>query len=178
MLSTCPSCLNQIHHEDHLFEIICECGTRFQPFLTNTEAIAEPEPALGATSYESAEIFAEIRQFGETLIEPEVSPSSKAAVPTSQDSQSNDLNSNSIAITSTEHLPSHVIEALMGPVSVLVNFTADDQDPIRNALPALTQRCKTLGGNGIVGLRMTPSADPSKLLVWGTVVVSKKVTEH
>ena len=33
MLSTCPSCLTQILHEDNAAQLMCECGEKFSPFL-------------------------------------------------------------------------------------------------------------------------------------------------
>ena len=86
MVSTCPSCKNQITHEDYLFEVACECGMRFNPFYDASgpneippQVEAEPESAAPNFS-ESRTAFQEIVQFGETM---EQSPAGRAVGPRS-----------------------------------------------------------------------------------------------
>jgi hypothetical protein len=96
MLSTCPSCLTQILHEDGAEQINCDCGENFSPFLAvppvmemelnsplmavagKSEAVRPsleesiaPENAsdspLSANYAESEAAFAELRSFGESL---------------------------------------------------------------------------------------------------------------
>ena len=48
MLSTCPNCKRQIEHDDFLFEVLCQCGSRFNPFMVNEgldplAGLAEPK---------------------------------------------------------------------------------------------------------------------------------------
>ena len=93
MQSICPSCKNQIEHEDFLFEVVCaNCKTRFNPFMQQmdvpaenaaglTPAASEPSAmgmldmsapqAEGAQNFsESNQVFQELRDYGETLQEP------------------------------------------------------------------------------------------------------------
>lgn len=96
MLSTCPSCLNQILHQDGDKTVRCECGEAFSPFLTmppvmdlnsgpSLMAMGEKHSVLDSlpmepardpaavespsfTDYsESEAAFAELRNFGEGL---------------------------------------------------------------------------------------------------------------
>jgi len=42
MTSTCPGCNKQVEHEDHLFEVECTCGNRFNPFMLNSNMDIPP----------------------------------------------------------------------------------------------------------------------------------------
>lgn len=88
MLSTCPSCLAQVNHADHLFDVTCECGTHFSPFLNvensggydlpgetgasaatsgGTGGGGDLSNSNGSTYTESSTAFQEIVNFGENL---------------------------------------------------------------------------------------------------------------
>lgn len=84
MLSTCPTCLDQVNHPDHLFEVECKCGSKFNPFMSTDMSPEEPtgEPSrmnenqdaspltdanVGGEFKESSAVFAELIEFGEGL---------------------------------------------------------------------------------------------------------------
>ncbi|MFM8312819.1 MAG: hypothetical protein ACKOA8_00880 [Deltaproteobacteria bacterium] len=83
MLSTCPSCLNQILHDDGVSQLNCECGEKFSPFLEMAAtapderlSVAPPfsvenDVSAGVPTFadysESEAAFAELRNFGEGL---------------------------------------------------------------------------------------------------------------
>lgn len=54
MLSTCPSCLNQILHEDSVDQVKCECGEAFSPFLSATPPVSFDSSSLMAMSEKSS----------------------------------------------------------------------------------------------------------------------------
>lgn len=184
MLSTCPNCKKQIEHEDYLFEVSCECGMRFNPFMDLGTPAAEtpltpawadpsgttaPDPNAFA---ESHSVFAELKEFAEgtahaTTAKPSVldkpstaaAPVPFAAVPSSEP-----------IITSGDGLPGYRIEAYLAPVSATGTLNAADANPMRPGFDALWNQAIALGANGIVAVRWVLSPDGSKVILSGTPV--------
>ena len=45
MLSTCPSCLSQVQHQDHLSQVTCSCGVTFPTIMELAEQSVDTEEA-------------------------------------------------------------------------------------------------------------------------------------
>ncbi len=103
MDSVCPKCKKNISHEDFLFEVQCECGARFNPFMglegtasPEEEAPAAPAPAEPKLEMElddfkeSTNAFKEIQDFGEQMPiagnAPPASSSTSSAAPSYESS--------------------------------------------------------------------------------------------
>lgn len=141
MLSTCPSCLNQILHEDHRDSVVCECGENFSPFLTVSPimemnnsspliAMGEKNPILqdlGIEEHRESEFaeseaaFAELRTFGETLNSTESlpdAPLTPVAAPT-ENMNPNPVTSSAVPVASVVqnnslHLPITAGDQIVG----------------------------------------------------------------
>ncbi len=196
MQSTCPSCKNQIEHEDFLFEVVCDkCRTRFNPFMQQMDLPAEGIPGLtpaaaepsemaeppGENFAESNAVFQELRQFGETLEEPaepknELGGAEPGAVPSAKSASSARSApvmvavATDCAITTGDTLQGYVIEAYLEPVSVLADLEAGAPDPLKSAFEQLSGQAKNQGGNGMLGMRWALSPDMTKCLISGIPV--------
>lgn len=217
MLSTCPSCLNQILHEDSQSSVICDCGENFSPFLnvpplmdininSPLMAMAEKGPTLDAPSpslenplefAESEAAFAELRNFGETLLSegketPDYSslqppeekeqvekPSTEPFAPVAQtDSQPSWVPSttsqSSCVITAGDQLSGYVLEAFLPPISIWCPAQAESEDPLKSAHDMLAKRAEQIGANGVVSVRWSFTPDGARILLTGTPVKCRK----
>ena len=174
MLSTCPSCLAQINHEDHLFEIQCDtCGARFNPFLglEQTPPPTAPEPTVPGRFGESLATFQEVRDFGESLgLEgaPSARPTPKqtpAPVPPSAaavERTQSDIQAN--LVTSGDTLQGYQIESYYSPVSRIGALPSDPVDPLKELIKALFAQATAKGANGLIGFHWNPISDGRVLL--------------
>jgi len=182
MLSNCPKCSKPIEHEDFLFEVVCDCGCRFNPFmLLEGQATAEPpqEVQPAPVFSESQAAFQEIQNFGETLTEPEPAPATAipgaapatrpaaprmAAVPVATAAPGDEC-----PITAGDSLPGYSIDGYGMPVSTVAEV-GTGESPLGAAFLSLWQQALAGGGNGIVGLRWVVLPDGARILVAGTPV--------
>lgn len=198
MLSTCPKCKKQIEHEDFMFEVHCECGTRFNPFMGLTEtpaetpAVPEVSSSLGDAQtwqdplasvepennyQESNSVFAELKDFAEgNLPTPTPSPSAPTfgSAPTaspyaSPGSRPAGTASDAI-LTSGDGLPGYRIDAYLAPVSATSELDSADPNPMRRGFDALWSQAVAGGANGVVAMRWVLSPDGSRVVLSGTPV--------
>jgi hypothetical protein len=195
MLSTCPKCKKQIEHEDFMFEVHCDCGTRFNPFMGLTETPAEtsaPAPSVPETPtwqdplastepesnyQESNSVFAELKDFAEgNLTAPSPSPSTPAfgqapAAPSYPTSTSRPAGSSGDAIlTAGDGLPGYRIDAYLAPVSAAAELDSADPNPMRKGFDALWSQAVAGGANGVVAMRWVLSPDGTRVVLSGTPV--------
>ncbi len=189
MLSTCPTCLTQVNHADHLMDVTCECGAHFSPYF-NPENSGGFQPQ-GTTSFaESTNAFKEIVQFGEGLddaidmpMQPQMAtelPKKKAAKAEPTEVAGEELQSfqpvfsdQSIIIVNSPHITGYNIEQYFSPVSVLCEIESGAGNVLQAGFQALTQLAQSLNASGIIGLEIT-ALDSSKVLLTGTPVQCQK----
>lgn len=204
MISKCPKCGKDIEHEDFLFEVRCEqpnCGTRFNPFMLQGAASAEPPPepeaqpegpgpslmtegdAMGAAAaevgfQESQEAFQEIQQYGEALAEtPPGSPPPPTTSPKAAAKKAAVAPLEPGAecpISAGDSLPGYTIDALFMPVSACSKVEAASESPFHGAFQGLWQQAQSVGATGIIGLRWTLTPDGGKVFASGTPVRCSK----
>ena len=180
MLSACPSCLTQVNHEDHLFQVQCEtCGNRFNPFLPSEESPGSETAPVDNTFQESMAAFQEVRDFGETLGsgQPEIKPPKPIAkeVQISAPKVADTLTSPTTflgIVSSGDALQGYGISNYFRPISLLTSLT-DDADPLAEAVDLLMKRAHTTGANAVVGFRWAFTAD-GRVLLSGIPVVAEK----
>ncbi len=191
MLSNCPQCKKQIEHEDFLFEVICDCGTRFNPFMGITDipgldGVTPPaapewkEPVVATVDYsESQAVFNELKNYAEdgatptstAPVQAPVAPTSTATAPRSAPSTSSDA-----IMTSGDGLPGYRIEAYLAPLSASAPLDVQQSNPLRAGFDALWAQAENSGANGIVAVRWVLSPDGSRVVLSGTPVQCSK--EH
>jgi hypothetical protein len=194
MLSTCPSCLSQVSHADHLFDVTCECGTHFSPFLNVDSGIessnspeAKPLTEFADTTplndfSESNEAFADIRNFGEALgsdNEPPVTPppvakTEKAAAKTAKTAETPltaaPVLTSSFLITRGSMLQGYEIETYLSPVSLWSDLEPTDQNPMKPAFSTLWETATKAGANAVIDIHWSLSPDCTRVLISGTPV--------
>jgi hypothetical protein len=143
MKSVCPNCKKQLEHEDHLFEIQCQCGHRFNPFV-NFSTQTESESQFS----ESAAAFSDIRNFGETLVE------NASEVPLSQIAEQTRSKKVTVPLFNADFIfyaqaPNQNLES-MSPISLTVDINMEDPDPLDRGWTALKEKAMSLGANGII----------------------------
>ena len=197
VLSTCPNCLSQVLHEDHIIDVSCECGAHFSPFLS-IDSNAEHSSPHGATDEaagkpefrdftESEQVFADIRQFGETLEDsaPVQSPVTSAlqtqvSVPTTAKVIIHEPPnpSGNLLMTSGDHLEGYQIDAIYQPLSTWSPVEINSEDPLKNAFETLWQKATQpqSHANAVVSVHWTFTPDGTRLLVSGTPVKCRKTT--
>lgn len=201
MLSTCPSCLTQVLHEDGVAQLNCECGETFSPFLIPVAeahtGLQAPIMAMGENKYlESEAAFAELRDFGETLGDVLSSPavsapeaqraaSDEQATPQVQmpNSPSASLNTfptpgpltSQCMITAGDSLAGFGIDTFLPPISVWTPTSLEADDPLAPAYNSLSQKADQLGANGVVSVRWSFTPDGSRILMNGTPVKCRKL---
>ena len=162
MQSNCPNCQEKIEHEEHLFEVECKkCRTRFNPFLEFSEG------RLSDFS-ESEKALSEIRDFGETLQEKEVSQvshsttSPKTPVPPQLDAfESKD------GFVFTPNAPTENGIEFFTPISVLKVVDSQSSDHVQKGWEELKMKAQQLGCNGLVLSSCQVAPDLSKVLLMG-----------
>lgn len=183
MLSTCPSCLSQVNHPDHLFDVTCECGAHFSPYLN----IDDPKPNSFSEYAESNSAFKEIVQFGEKLgsdIDTPMEPSMDKIIeektptpppmPAAEGTKSFGA-AREMLISTTSELSGHVIQTHYMPVSLVVPFQATSSNPIQQGVLGLWKMAEGVGANGLVGLQTTITPDGQNLLLVGVPIRCSKV---
>lgn len=194
MESVCPNCQKKNEHEDFLFEVVCKCGSRYNPFMQLEDPNglgAEPSAmsenaAAGADNFaESSATFQELRDFGENLgqseagVSPGVSEGTPkeapvaSAAPKARPAPTVAVNvepGEECPMTAGDGLPGYVIEAYYLPVSVVCDVEMGGDNPLRNAFSALWQSARGAGGNGVVSLRWSLTPDGAKVVASGTPV--------
>ena len=191
MDSKCPKCKKMITHEDFLFEVQCECGSRFNPFM----GLESSDNALdtgdsGPDSFkESKSAFEDIQQFGETM--PEAIPEPKSTsggmeqletsgggnsmgVPELDTSSPLTANDGGFIFSSAPHLDGYRTEAYLMPVSVQANIDTSAQDPLKEAFLLLKKRAESQGANAIVGFQWKVASDGSRVFVSGLPLKVKR----
>lgn len=193
MNSKCPQCQKEIEHEDYLFEVRCECGTRFNPFFdgsAGSEPTKEPSTEPPASS-ESQKTFQDIVSFGEGLrnsLEPEGDspPPNPDALGTLDDMSSGPLgtppaatpretsfspidNSQVLVLTGSE-IPSKTIQQWLPPISVQFAIEGLQTDPLEKATEILKSKAQEKGANAIVSLKVWVAADLTRGLLFGIPV--------
>jgi len=187
MISTCPSCLNQVSHEEHLFEIQCECGTRFNPYLSSSdeeipplEGPSNPEAQAAPSDYsESRSMFEELKNFGESLnADEEVLPENNTALPPvetpGEEAQTAQVPVEECLMTSGDNFEGYKIESYLAPVSLWSEVSANSDNPLKPAFDRLRERAQVAGGNGILSVRWTLSPDSTRVLLTGIPVRCSK----
>jgi hypothetical protein len=201
MVSTCPNCKRQIEHEDFLFEVVCECGMRFNPFFDaaqGTEADAEPgtgggtgktpvteTPDLGDFT-ESRSAFEDIVKFGETMEETpnptsetkkaSVSPGSTAApVSVRPPSVVSGEAIEGVLFFAADAPTALAIEAYLTPVSAWAALDSETTNPLGSGFESLSQQAAAAGANALVSLRWAFSPDGARCLLTAIPVRATKI---
>ena len=175
MVSTCPSCLSQIDHEDHLFEVSCDCGTRFNPFITFSDTEEkEPQPLKHGRFDESDKAFEEIQSFGKSMaIElNEPAPKTPAPVPAASPSRGPVPAPTAIlTITAADSLPTKTIKTYLPPLSVWAGFDSTEPNPLWPAFEKLGAQAAASGAHAVLSVRWQLTHDSAHILVTGSPVI-------
>ncbi len=192
MVTACPKCHKPNEHEDFMFEVLCECGSRFNPFMSVHEEPANdtPSAALEASAApawqelgqesgfsESQAVLEEIREFAETgndratlSVNTPVSAPTPSAAPARSTPRPAVSAAEGVIMTSGDGLPGYRIESYLSPVSAAAELEAADPNPMRRGFDALWDQARQAGGNGVVGVRWVLSPDGSRVILSGTPV--------
>lgn len=186
MISICPKCHHEVEHEDYLFEAVCSCGARFNPFMTTEDSqkgAAAPLPtkqepsgealpgaekdasirSQAAESFtESSKVFSEIRQFGESL------GIAQTVIPTSAKKNTEGL------VTPLNEIAGMRITEVVGLVSAVVEIAPTQGQPLDGLVKTLWQACEKKQGNALVGFSWQLFQDGAKVLGSGVVVKVQK----
>lgn len=185
-----------VTHEDHLFEVQCECGTRFNPFLgdfpppdTEPKLMNEnpAEMAMGqpANFQESSVVFQELRDFGESLVPggasvaPTPAPiavktaAPRATAPVSRPVVDSALSQDCL-MTAGDSLPGYEIQGFLPPLSVAADLDLNGSNPLKPAFELLWTQAKSSGANGVLALKWSLTPDASKVILSGTPVRCQK----
>jgi hypothetical protein len=199
MLSTCPACKKQIEHEDFLFEVICDCGSRFNPFmnaaddplLADLQPAAAPEwqePPATTDFSESNAAFAELKEYAEGGLEeaptsfesPESEAAPKAPAPKAATrpvpTPASHANTGDVVITAGDGLPGYRIENYFTPISASVPVTPTDANPLGPGFEALAAQAAATSATAVVAVRWVLSPDGTHAFLSGTPVYCVKET--
>ena len=192
MQSTCPNCKKQIEHEDFLFEVVCSCGSRFNPFMGLSEAppldgvdvpVSAPAAVEGPESFEESQaVFNELKEFAEgtnmgkqanlvvgtPLDGPPKPPTRKAKTP-----QKVTLPSDAI-MTAGDGLPGYHIDEYLPPVSASGALDPHDPNPLGRAFETLWAQAVAIGATGVVAVRWVLLPEGNRVLMSGTPVRCSK----
>lgn len=162
MVSICPKCHHEVDHEDYLFEVVCSCGVRFNPFMGSQGSIekhqGKPLAAQPTQSVsESAAAFSAIREFGESLSyhlksSPASPPKGAASV-------------GSISIRG-HYLGTADVVGLCSTLSRI----GDKDRPLEFAVQALELRARELGADGLIDFCWQVMPDGQTVLACATAV--------
>lgn len=185
MISTCPSCLAQVSHEDHSFEVICECGVHFTPSITQ-EDMPSLDDGLDRREFisgfnESESAFEEIRQYGEGIADgkdpimakPQMANIEKISKPKDNISVFPNSLPSSCLMTSGDSLNGFQIEGYFQPVSVM-GVVDNHDDPLKPTLDHLWTKVSESGANALIHLKWRVSTDLTKVLASGIPVKCSK----
>jgi hypothetical protein len=184
MVSTCPHCQRKVTHEDHLFEVSCQCGSSFNPFATSGD-LPPMEPSLDAIPSdpddfaESSSVFNELVNFGEqletipdSLEAPALVPKPLAhetkSAPTAKAAAS--LAGGQITLVASHGLEGYKIETQLGLVSVSSSVDIDGDDPFGPLFSGVSAKAEALGGNAVVSLQWWLAPDGNRAVATGSVV--------
>lgn len=182
MLSTCPTCLAQVTHADHLFDVTCDCGAHFSPFLN----VDNHESTDNSQFTESSNAFQEIVNFGEGLesasldtpVESAIISSPEIPEPTKEtrikEPPAPRTEGNLILVAGST-LSDYQIVEYFAPLSTLADLDTTNHNPMQNAFDTLTGLAQGLGATAIIGLQMTVTNDGAKVLLMGTPVRCVKI---
>lgn len=185
MISSCPNCMTQMEHEEHLFEIHCtHCNTQFTPQtqrLHDTPDGGPPPPGFPSSEVylESSNAFQEIRDFGDSIsqnvaiskLEAAPAPRKKAEPPSPKTATAPPKD---CLITAGHTLDQYRIQKYLLPLSVLTQISPGETDPLKNAFRSLWELALTSGANAIVSLQIHLSNDATQALVVGTPVLCER----
>lgn len=180
MQSTCPNCKKQIEHEDFLFEVACDCGSRFNPFMNASEdASFDPVEAPAVADYsESASVFSELKNFAESdgaVFETTPPPQEIAETPAPKRAP-RPVVSGQLILTAGDSIPGYQIESYLAPVSASVPLAASDPNPLGPGFDALSEQAQALSASGIVAVRWVLSPTGTHVVLSGTPVVCSKAS--
>ncbi len=190
MITPCPQCKKQVEHEDFLFEVVCDCGARFNPFMNMTDippldgvempavaAAASPEPENYA---QSQAVFAELKDFAEGNLADigEVGEVGKPAAvadlnpspfPAAVETKFAPVPEGETILTAGDGLPGYRIDAYLPPISALCELQAIS-NPLAKGFEALSSEAAARGANGVVAVRWILSPDGTRVVLSGTPV--------
>ncbi len=192
MLSTCPSCLSQVSHQESVSQVNCTCGEKFSPFMRTEEWSNEMEDvSIGTPKYaESEAAFQDIRDFGDSLegekaaappaailetvpdlggLEPEMKEPVVAKTPFKPS-----VSSGEVLMTANATLPNHRIENCHLPISVLVPLSEGSESPLDEAFQKIWEKAVQTGANGLIELKWRIFPDGSRVLLTATPVTCSK----
>lgn len=189
MLSTCPSCLSQVNHPDHLFDVTCECGTHFSPFLN----VDEKKDNSFSEYAESNAAFQDIVSFGEkvsadvdTPMEPimqTIGTKETTAPPLSAPTADfpegltkGVVTGKEMLMTTGSELSGYAIQAHYTPLSVLTPLQAGQGSPLQVGFLNLWKMAEALGANGVIGLQAQVMPDGQNALLIAIPVRCSKVS--
>lgn len=196
MISKCPSCKKDVDHEDFLFEVLCSCGARFNPFMqaevpgfdappADAGSDAEGMPGVEADYSESRAVFDELRSFGETMTagqessDPSIhAPASAtparapAKPPVKKPLAGTPVGASGFVLTCGDHLPGMKIEAYLSAVSASAALAADAVAPLQNLFAALTEQALASGATALIAVRWSVLPDGTRVLASGTAVTA------
>lgn len=174
MESTCPNCKKKNEHEDYLFEVACTCGSRYNPFMQLEEAPATAETPEGPQFAEANAAFADIRNFGDEAVSPQVTaaPEPEAGF--------TDLSSPPPAGSTPPSVPAAATAAPrpsgggavlagpvmepMPPVSACVDFDGSLPNPLEPLVNQLWEKASGAGASACTEVRWAFSPDGQKIV--------------
>jgi uncharacterized protein YbjQ (UPF0145 family) len=177
MQSTCPNCKKQIEHEDFLFEVACDCGSRFNPFMNaSDDAAFEPVEAPATDYSESASVFSELKNFAEQDgVLPEIPSAQVEEAPSTLPRQPpRPPVSGQLILTAGDSIPGYQIESYLAPVSASVPLAAHESNPLGPAFDALSEQASAVSASGIVAVRWVLSPTGTHVVLSGTPVICSK----
>jgi hypothetical protein len=187
MISTCPSCLTQVSHEDHVFEVACVCGARFNPFAT-AEDLPPMEPSLDSDPEdfsESTSVFKEIVDFGEnvsavktqTAVVTPRKESPKSEMVIGDENEDIPLTPNiplestsSVLLTSGPKLEGYQVESYLGMLSVSAPMDFAQEEPLKELFNTLCAKAETMGANAVVSCTFWISSDGTRAVAAGSLL--------
>ena len=176
MESNCPNCKKKNEHEDYLFEVLCSCGSRYNPFMQLEETpAAAPEPAPSGQFAEANAAFADIRNFGE-----ENTPAGAVPPAPAEPEGFTDLSSPAPAGSSPPPMPAAAsapraapsggatfaagpaMEPLP-PVSAAVDYDGSLPNPLEPLIHQLWSKAQSAGASACTEVRWVVSPDGQKI---------------
>ncbi|MBY0369393.1 hypothetical protein K2X33_01825 [bacterium] len=177
MTSNCPQCKKAVEHEDYMFEVRCDCGSRFNPFMDASNTFEEGQAALEeiaqfALGQQTSEAPAAAHAAaGGSPSEPPVAevrsaPTAAFTARTVSDSEP--------ILTAGDSLPGYRIENYLAPVSTSADLDPNHNHPLKAGFDALWAQAVASGATGIVAMRWVLSPDGTRVVLSGTPVVCTK----
>ncbi len=177
MQSTCPNCKKQIEHEDFLFEVACDCGSRFNPFMSaSNDSTFDPVEVPAIDYSESASVFSELKSFAEQdggLPETREAPVQTPEFPSAPKAPRPSV-SGQMILTAGDSIPGYLIESYLAPVSASVPLAAEQSNPLGPAFDALSEQASAVSASAIVAVRWVLSPTGTHVVLSGTPVICSK----